>query len=193
MKRLSKKILGASLGSCVHVTGVYRFLQLAEQFGYQSVFLGPAVSIEDLMLAVEKERPQKIMVGYRLYEEAGRALFRKLKEALEEKNLRSKMTVMLSCTPALREVAQEADIFDFIFTGEESFDDIVSSLQEVEKGLTEKGYPQTLPERILWKRPFPILRHHFGLPTVGETVQGVAQISEAKVLDVISLGPDQNA
>ncbi|MGQ9746487.1 MAG: methionine synthase [Candidatus Caldatribacteriaceae bacterium] len=190
---MSKKILGASLGSCVHVAGVYRFLQLAEQFGYQSVFLGPAVSIEDLILAVEKERPQKIMVGYRLYEEAGRTLFRKLKEALGEKNLRSKMIVMLSCTPALREIAQEVGIFDFIFTGEESFDDIVSSLQEIEKSSAEKGYPQTLPERILWKRPFPILRHHLGLPTVAETAQGVAQISEAKVLDVISLGPDQNA
>lgn len=193
MKRLSKKILGASLGSCVHVAGVYRFLQLAEQFRYQSVFLGPAVSVEDLVLAVEKEKPQKVIVGYRLYEEAGKALFWKLKEALEKKNLRSDITIMISCTPALRDIAQEVGIFDFIFTGEESFDDIVSSLQEIEKSSAEKRYPQTLSERILWKHPFPILRHHFGLPTVAETVQGVAQISEAKVLDVISLGPDQNA
>jgi hypothetical protein len=37
------------------------------------------------------------------------------------------------------------------------------------------------------------LRHHFGLPTVEETVQGVSRIAEAKVIDVISLGPDQNA
>ena len=38
-----------------------------------------------------------------------------------------------------------------------------------------------------------MLRHHFGLPDLEKTVEGVKEISQSKVLDVISLGPDQNA
>jgi hypothetical protein len=48
-------------------------------------------------------------------------------------------------------------------------------------------------ERIAWTAPFPIIRHHFGLPTLEATEDGIAHIAEAKVLDVISLGIDQDA
>jgi hypothetical protein len=48
-------------------------------------------------------------------------------------------------------------------------------------------------DRIQWKSPFPILRHHFGLPSLEETVRGIEKISEAQALDVISLGTDQDA
>jgi hypothetical protein len=41
--------------------------------------------------------------------------------------------------------------------------------------------------------PYPILRHHFGLPTMEATLRGIEQIAEAKALDVISLGIDQDA
>jgi hypothetical protein len=53
--------------------------------------------------------------------------------------------------------------------------------------------PQTLVERIRWKAPYPLLRHHFGRPTVAETVAGVVDIARAECLDVLSLGTDQNA
>ena len=53
--------------------------------------------------------------------------------------------------------------------------------------------PQTLAERIAWKAPYPLLRHHFGRPTVDETVAGVVEIARAECLDVLSLGTDQNA
>ncbi len=55
------------------------------------------------------------------------------------------------------------------------------------------GGPQAAVERITWKAPFPLLRHHFGLPTVEATVEGIGQIAEARVLDVVSLGIDQDA
>ena len=58
---------------------------------------------------------------------------------------------------------------------------------------TEADYPQTTVERIAWKAPYPLLRHHFGLPTLEATVGGIEQIAEARVLDVISLGIDQDA
>ncbi len=53
--------------------------------------------------------------------------------------------------------------------------------------------PQTLADRIRWKAPYPLLRHHFGRPTVDETVAGVVDIARAECLDVLSLGTDQNA
>ena len=53
--------------------------------------------------------------------------------------------------------------------------------------------PQTLVERIRWKAPYPLLRHHFGRPTVDETLAGVVEIARAECLDVLSLGTDQNA
>jgi hypothetical protein len=59
--------------------------------------------------------------------------------------------------------------------------------------MVEEDYPQTAIGRIDWKAPFPIIRHHFGLPTLEATRKGMAQIAEALVLDVISLGTDQDA
>ena len=40
---------------------------------------------------------------------------------------------------------------------------------------TEADYPQTTVERIRWKAPLPLLRHHFGLPTLEATPRGVAR------------------
>lgn len=48
-------------------------------------------------------------------------------------------------------------------------------------------------ERIQWKTPFPLIRHHFGLPTLEATLAGMQEIAAARVLDVISLGIDQDA
>ena len=39
MENLKKKVLGASIGNCVHVAGVYHFLQLAEKEGYNCIFI----------------------------------------------------------------------------------------------------------------------------------------------------------
>jgi len=48
-------------------------------------------------------------------------------------------------------------------------------------------------ERIRWKAPYPLLRHHFGLPTMEATLEGIRRIAESGALDVISLGTDQDA
>ena len=54
-------------------------------------------------------------------------------------------------------------------------------------------YPDLTIERMNWKSPYPLLRHHFGLPTMEDTIQGVETIANARCLDVISLGIDQDA
>ncbi len=38
-----KTVIAAALGECVHVAGISNFLRLAEQAGWRTVFLGPAV------------------------------------------------------------------------------------------------------------------------------------------------------
>src|SRR5437899_9295410 len=42
--------------------------------------------------------------------------------------------------------------------------------EQADSGLRAEP-PQTLAERIRWKAPYPLLRHHFGRPTVEETVR----------------------
>ena len=42
-------IVGASVGNCVHVAGVAHFLNLAEDEGYDTLFLGPAVSVDKVI------------------------------------------------------------------------------------------------------------------------------------------------
>lgn len=55
-----KLIVGASLGNCVHVAGVIHFLQLAKQEGYETVFLGPAITPE---VIIKKSKRIKCRYG----------------------------------------------------------------------------------------------------------------------------------
>ena len=49
----------------------------------------------------------------------------------------------------------------------------------------EEDYPHTLLERIRWKAPYPLLRHHFGLPTMAGDLRGIEPASpNPSVLDV---------
>ncbi|MBU1662621.1 MAG: hypothetical protein KKD28_14245 [Chloroflexi bacterium] len=44
-----KTVIAGALGECVHVAGVSNFLRLAEQAGWQTIFLGPAVSVQEFL------------------------------------------------------------------------------------------------------------------------------------------------
>lgn len=61
-----KVILGAAIGNCVHVAGVVHFLNLAEEEGFQTIFLGPAVSIDKLFQKIEEFHPDIVSISYRL-------------------------------------------------------------------------------------------------------------------------------
>src|SRR4051812_37830725 len=71
-------IVGAAIGDCVHVAGVVNFLNLAEQLGYDTVCLGPAVSLDTLLERVAALDPAHVAVGYRLTPENCRNLLRNL-------------------------------------------------------------------------------------------------------------------
>lgn len=191
---MAKKIVGATLGHCVHVAGVLNFLRLAEACGYQTTFLGVGRSEQELIGALREEDPEYLAVSYRLTPEVARNLFTSLKNSLQEAGLLHKK-LLFGGTPPVAAEARKSGLFTGVFSGEEEEAEIIAFLKgQAADGKGEKRKPAaTLVERIEEKAPYPLLRHHFGLPSLEETIAGVGRLAEAGVLDVISLGPDQNA
>lgn len=187
-----KKILGAAIGNCVHIGGLNHFLRLTELEGYQTISLGPAVELERLMYEIKNYKPDLVALSYRLTPEVADRLFDCLKDLIISNSLND-VKFIFGGTPSVAKIAREKKIFDNVFDGTESLEEIKSYLKGIKAELTKESYPQTLIERIKSKYPYPIIRHHFGRPSIKESIEGVKVISEAKVLDVISLGTDQNA
>ena len=188
-----KTVVACALGECVHVAGVINFLRVAEKAGWRTVFLGPAVPVSEAIRQAEAENADMLAVSYRLTPETGERLLAQFAESAD--HLREKGTQFaFGGTPPVAERAERIGFFDKVFNGSETYEDTLAFLLgENTEQKTEAHYPQTTLERIIWKAPYPILRHHFGLPTLQETIAGIAHIAEAKVLDVISLGIDQDA
>jgi methylmalonyl-CoA mutase cobalamin-binding subunit len=188
-----KVVLAAALGECVHVAGVSNFLRLAEAAGWQTIFLGPAVPIERVLQAAIEEKADLVGVSYRLTPETGERLLGQFAEAASE--LREQgIRFAFGGTPPVAERASRLGFFERVFDGSEGPEQVLAYLKgQTDAGKSAVDYPQSMVERIQWKSPFPILRHHFGLPRMDETVRGVEQIAEAQALDVISLGIDQDA
>ena len=188
-----KTVVAGALGECVHVAGVMNFLRLAEAAGWRTVFLGPAVSIEQLLRAAAAEQADLIGVSYRLTPETGERLLGDFAEAADALHARG-VRFAFGGTPPIAERARQLGFFERIFDGSEPTEDVIAYLKgQTSPARTAADYPQTTVERIRWKAPLPLLRHHFGLPTMEASLAGVAQIAGARVLDVISLGIDQDA
>jgi methylmalonyl-CoA mutase cobalamin-binding subunit len=188
-----RTVVAGALGECVHVAGVMKFLRLAETAGWRTVFLGPAVSVDEMLHAARREQADLVGISYRLTPETGERLLAEFVE--EADDLRSAGTrFAFGGTPPIAERVRTIGFFERVFEGGESAEAVLAYLKDqTHKGLAEADFPQTTVERIAWKSPFPIIRHHFGLPTVEATREGIAHIAEAQVLDVISLGIDQDA
>ncbi len=188
-----KTVVAAALGECVHVAGVSNFLRLAEAAGWRTVFLGPAVSIEEVLAAARREKADLVGVSYRLTPENGERLLGEFAEAASDLQAGG-VRFAFAGTPPIAERAARLGFFEKIFDGRETPEQVLAWLKGQPAGdLTETDFPQTTIERILWKSPYPILRHHFGLPTMEATLDGVAKIADAQALDLISLGTDQEA
>jgi hypothetical protein len=97
-------------------------------------------------------------------------------------------------TPPVAERAARLGFFETIFDGSETPEQVLAYLKGQTPGaVTPEDFPQRTVDRIRWRAPYPILRHHFGLPTMEETVAGIEKIADAQALDLISLGTDQDA
>jgi methylmalonyl-CoA mutase cobalamin-binding subunit len=120
--------LGAAIGSCVHVAGILRFLTLAEEEGYETIFLGTAVSIDELIEKVKEHNPDIIGVSYRLTAASVVTLLEDLKNAVIEAGLEKKRWVF-GCTAPIKQFAERTNLFEEIFTGFSTDEDTISFLR----------------------------------------------------------------
>jgi methylmalonyl-CoA mutase cobalamin-binding subunit len=188
-----KTVVAAALGECVHVAGVMNFLRLAEAAGWRTVFLGPAVPVEEALAVARQEKADLVGVSYRLTPETGERLLGEFAEAADDLR-EAGVRFAFGGTPPVAERAQAIGFFERVFDGSQPVEMVLAYLKgQRHTDLGEGDFPQSVVERIHWKAPYPIVRHHFGLPTMEATRQGIARIAEAQVLDVISLGTDQDA
>ena len=183
------KIIGGSIGKDIHVAGILNFFKIAKNTGCETYYLGPANSISTFISNIKETNPDIIAISYRLSPETAEELLLKLKTAIEKAGYTNKKFIF-GGTPSTAKIAQKIGIFDKIFKGGESKEEIIKYLTGKNFKTTQK-FSDNLVDRIKWKKP--ILRHHFGLPSLEETISGAKEIAEAGILDVISIGPDQDA
>jgi methylmalonyl-CoA mutase cobalamin-binding subunit len=188
-----KTVIAAALGECVHVAGISNFLRLAEAAGWRTIFLGPAVPIAEVIAAAQAEEADLVGISYRLTPETGERLLGEFAEAASELHEHG-VRFAFGGTPPVAARAQALGFFERVFDGSEPPEAVLAYLKGQKPGsASESDFPQALVARSEWKAPYPLLRHHFGLPTLAATLEGIAHIAEAQALDVISLGIDQDA
>ena len=193
MSVMKKTVIAAAIGECVHVAGITNFLRLAELAGWNTIFLGPAVPINKIIDVAIKEKAELVGISYRLTAETGERLLGEFAEAADE--LKNKgVRFAFGGIPEISRKARAMGFFERVFDGSDPIEEVIAYLKGESIAAGEKiRYPETTIERINSKKPYPLLRHHFGLPTMEETLGGVKKISNARCLDVISLGIDQDA
>lgn len=185
------KIIGAAVGNCVHVAGILSFLGLANSLGHETIFLGPATSIDKLLSEAAARKADIIAVSYRLTPSTARSIFEEIKRKIPQYRL-TKCVFVFGGTPQVGKIAEEFDFFDKVFSTADQRE-VIDYFKGNKKRHSKGEIPaQTLIERIEENAPYPILRHHFGLSTLDETIEGIKEISESETLDVLSLAPDQN-
>lgn len=191
-KQHEKKILTACLGQCVHIAGVHNFMDIATQLGFECLFLGPATKIPAIIKIIKKFNPSILGLSYRLTPSTLKPILKELKvcyKKLDQKPQR----LFFAGTPETVKVAKEFNLFHEFFIGGESKYRIISTLRNDLVENEKKGtIPRDLISRIKWKKPFPVIRAHFGLPILKDTVKGIKKIANSEVLDIISIAPDQN-
>ena len=112
---MKKKLLGASVGNCVHVAGVVHFLNLAEQEGYETLFLGPAVSVKQLVEHIREYKPDMIGISYRLTPANVRPLLDEI--FAETENLDYTPKWVFGGTKPVADIAKEYGRFSYVLHG----------------------------------------------------------------------------
>lgn len=186
------RLLATCLGDCVHVAGVRRFLALAGQAGYETRFLGAAQPVEHVVEAVRSWKPGLLALSFRLTPGSLERLLAALTQQLRPE-LDAGLRLAFGGTDPNCAVAEATGLFEATFGSSQGDAAVRQYLMGETSRQGRVALPDTLVERILAKAPYPLIRHHFGQPTVDETVAGAEQIADSGAIDVLSLGPDQNA
>src|SRR5271169_3768534 len=107
-------IVGAAIGDCVHVAGVVNFLNLAEELGYETICLGPAVSVDALLDKVEDLDPAMVAVGYRLTPDNCRNLLDELAAKASARGASRRAWLFGGTEPCVA-IARECGLFQMSF------------------------------------------------------------------------------
>lgn len=186
-----RKIIAGTLGNCVHVAGIMNYLNLAEKENYKTEFIGIGKTIQELINIIKTKNPDIVALSYRLTPEPLHKILQELKEKIKEENLKN-ITWIFGGTEPTALVAGKWSIFHKIFNGTEDVDEVIAYLKGIDYS-SEESYPKEIISRIKEKYPYPILRHHLGLSTIEDTVEAIEKVADKKVIDIISIAPDQNA
>lgn len=188
---MNKKIVGAAIGNDIHVAGLLNFLNLAKNEGFEIHYLGGAVPIEKLIGAIIEVDPQIVAISYRLGEEPLKNLLNEFLDKIKQLK-KENIKFVFGGTIETGKVAREYSLFERVFDGSEEIEEVLNFLKGRGKEIKEEDYPQTLWERVEFKKPYPLIRHHIGLQTLEETIEEIKKLAESKLLDIISIAPDQN-
>ncbi len=187
----TKIILCATLGSCVHVAGIFNFMKLAQEQNYKTEFLRPPNTIFEIIQKIHQTDADIIALSYRLTPEVAVDIIKELQLNLTQE-LKSKIWIFGGTTPVC-EAIKPLGVFHHYFNGETTDFDVLAFLQRSQILTKEECIvPTTLIKRMDFVKPYPLLRAHFGISSVDKTIKGIEEISQAKVIDIISIGPDQN-
>ncbi len=198
-------IMGGAIGNCVHVAGVFTYLQLAESIGYRTAFLGAAVPPEKWVQAIAEHDPAIVCIGYRLTPSALPAILDELFHRLKQQGILENRIYYFGGIPQCVDIARKYPYFSEFFQGEEGHHYIMSTLfLDNEESNCNKNHnrvalegsnlaPSDLKNIIDKSCYYPMLRHHFGLPSLEESIRGIEKIAESEQVDIISIAPDQNA
>jgi hypothetical protein len=139
-----------------------------------------------------RRRPDILAVSYRLTPEAARPLFLELGSAQKTRGLES-IRAVFGGPPPVAEVARQTGFFEEVFGNVDgpTVDEWLSGRSRAPT--VDSGAGENLVTRRRRTLPRPLIRHHFGLPSMERTVAGITEIARTGPLDVISIGPDQNA
>lgn len=194
-----KFILAACIGDCIHTAGILGFLNISNQLNFESVFLGPATSIEKIIEQIKITSAPIVGISYRLTAENGYNIILKFIKSVKKEHLENRK-FLLGCLPKLASkiVENELNFFEKIFIGGESIKEIIPVLKNTEdkneiSDQSSQIFPDNLIQRIKYNHPFPIIRAHFGLPSLRSTMEGIDILAKSNLLDVISIAPDQTA
>ncbi|MHA1977487.1 MAG: methionine synthase [Candidatus Hodarchaeales archaeon] len=186
-----KHILCATLGSCVHVAGIFNFMQISQEQGYKTTFLHPPNTINDIIKEIKIIDPDIVALSYRLTPKVAVEIVSKLIEKMTPK-MREKEWIFGGTSPVCKAI-KPLGLFDHFFTGQSTEIDVIEYCRNSYSTIKEeKVHPNTIIDRIKAFSPYPLIRAHFGLPSVEDTVDGIKTIALAGAIDIISIGPDQN-
>ena len=186
-------MLAAAVGNCVHVSGVQAFLDVARSIGCETVFLGPALQVDKLAGAIKEHEPDIVALSYRLSPESAKTVFDELGNLLTHDPGLARRRFLFGGTPPVARLARKTGMFEIAFDGSEPLEATIAILKGDAVREEDRVTDDTLVTRMHSSYPYPLIRHHFGLPSMDDTIEGVRRIAESGAVDILSIAPDQNA